>query len=417
MGVRPSRRAALLALVALSGVAGWVVWRATQAPGPRLVAVDVGEGLPRSGQWRQGFALADVDGDGVPELLHGPPRKGEAKPVIFRRAADGRWARWSAARFAPLRYAYGDAAVADFDGDGNADLALAMHVAPPVLLRGDGSGAFEPFAADLGAAVPGFSSRAAAVVDWNGDGRADLALLGEGPTGLGRGPRPAGVRIVTRGDDGTWHVEALPGRAPLNFGDSMAAGDLDGDGRADLAVSSGRMGRRDLAHLSGRGGAAVEIDCLGERALARAVAIVELDAAPPAELIVAQRRFDGATWTSTVYAARWRDERWECRPLVDGVAADVRAVAAGDADGDGAADVAFTDGNGRLRLLLGDNRGAWREAHLQMPAPSGCAGHRLAFADLDGDGRDEIVASFAGEPERDRCASGGAIAAWRFIAP
>jgi hypothetical protein len=415
MGVRRSR-AALAAAAVLCGLYACAARRLDGAAPPRLLTVDIGAGLPRSGQWRQGFALADVDGDGALELVHGPPRKGEPLPVIFRRGGEGQWTRWSDARFPALNYTYGDVAVADFDGDGWMDLAFAMHLAPPLVLRGDGAGGFTR-APGLTAALNGFTSRATSTIAWNGDERPALVFLGEGPTALGRGPRAEGMRIAWERDDGTWQAEALPCRTPPNFGDSVAVGDLDGDERSDIAVSTGRIGRRDLAHLSTLDGPAPDVACLAKHAFVRAVAIVEIDASAPAELLTVQRGANGITWTSSVSIARWRDGSWQCQSLIDEEPAEIRTVASGDVNGDGTADVAVTDDAGRLRVLLGLGRSRFREAALTQPPPSGCAGSGLELADLDGDGRDEVVASFAAEPDPTRCPSGGAIIAWRLVTP
>ncbi|RPH53989.1 VCBS repeat-containing protein, partial [bacterium] len=41
----------------------------------RLSFTPFSEGLPTRGQWRQGFAIADIDRDGHPDIVHGPARK------------------------------------------------------------------------------------------------------------------------------------------------------------------------------------------------------------------------------------------------------------------------------------------------------------------------------------------------------
>ncbi len=116
------------------------------------------------------------------------------------------------AQFAP---AFG-AAVADFDGDGHEDLFLAQNffgVEPEtsrydagrgLLLRGDGTGGFTPLSSrESGLALDG-EQRAAAVADFDGDGRADLVVTQHrGPTALGHNliARP-GLRVRLAGPPG-----------------------------------------------------------------------------------------------------------------------------------------------------------------------------------------------------------------------
>src|SRR5262245_42878837 len=82
-----------------------------------LVFEPFGRGLPTRGQWRNGFAVADMNGDGHPDIVHGPPRKVRGGPVVFLGDGRGGWTVWKDARFPAAPYDYGTAAVADFNGD------------------------------------------------------------------------------------------------------------------------------------------------------------------------------------------------------------------------------------------------------------------------------------------------------------
>ena len=133
------------------------------------------EGLPRSGQWRFGFVLADMNGDGHLDIVHGPPRRSLGPPVIFLGDGAGRWRRWPA-KFPPQKYDYGHVAVADFNGYGHLDIAMGMHLLGITVLLGDGAGGFTTASKGMDPVDPhtGFSSHALVVVDWDGDGRVDL---------------------------------------------------------------------------------------------------------------------------------------------------------------------------------------------------------------------------------------------------
>jgi hypothetical protein len=77
----------------------------------------------------------------------------------------------------PVRFdgSYGFIAVADFDGDGSPDLAVASDDTMVSVLFNQGKGAF---AAPVGE-YPASFSRSIAAADLNGDGRPDLAIAND----------------------------------------------------------------------------------------------------------------------------------------------------------------------------------------------------------------------------------------------
>jgi hypothetical protein len=407
--------------------------------GHRLSFVDFGHGLPKSGQWRHGFDIADMNGDGHLDIVHGPPRKGPGSPpVIFLGDGKGNWTRWAAAKFPPFPFDYGDAKVADLKGDGHKGIVLGIHLSGLTALAGDGLGNFTSwnrgldFALPSEAGVAAYSSRAIAVVDWNGDGRPDILANGEGPRLAPSGGQLVAQRMGAGSDgpvlylnqgDGSWKRQDQGTVAAQGFGDGITVGDFNGDGKPDFATASSILGYTKLVHLHRQDGGWDDVDLeVRPKSYVGAVAAADFDRDGRADLAVGYDSFEGGIWRHGIDIFYSRPGgKWERRALMAGESkSNVTAIGVGDLDGDGNLDLVALSASGETWVFLGDGKGFFTREAPGLTSPfAGCWGYHVQLADLDGDGKDEIVASFAGERSMlgapDSCGSGGGIAAWKAV--
>ncbi|HEY3837081.1 MAG TPA: FG-GAP-like repeat-containing protein [Bryobacteraceae bacterium] len=116
--------------------------------------------------------------------------------------------------------------MADFNGDGNADLVISGYPGMRVYL-GDGRGGFQSsWSYDSGT----YLSIYLAVCDFNNDGKLDLAFATSG----------GAAALLPGNGDGTFQVpKSVPDQSGNNFSSSVAVGDFNGDGKADLVLANG----------------------------------------------------------------------------------------------------------------------------------------------------------------------------------
>jgi hypothetical protein len=175
--------------------------------------------------------VADVNGDGKLDLLianeGGDDGNGEGSAGVLLGNGDG--------TFQPVvLYASGgdwatSIAVADLNGDGKPDLALANFSGSMGVLLGNGDGTFQPAQSYPAGTVN--HSISVLVTDVNGDGIQGALVMTWGP-----------VEVLLGNGDGTFQpAQSYPsGAGPFvgNGGPVLAIGDLSSNGETDLVVAN-----------------------------------------------------------------------------------------------------------------------------------------------------------------------------------
>jgi len=152
--------------------------------------------------------------------------------------------------------------VGDVDNDGNKDLAVSSfnHRITKIVWLGDGKGAFTPFNTGL---IQEKHYNSVALADVNGDGRDDLIA-----SVSSFGEEFKGVKVFISGPDGFSDMsEGIPS-GEKSWGYFAGAGDLDGDGAAEI-ISAPQGGGLKVYTLKGNQWHEVNTSGLPEKGLYR----------------------------------------------------------------------------------------------------------------------------------------------------
>ncbi|MBN1441291.1 MAG: VCBS repeat-containing protein [Planctomycetes bacterium] len=381
-------------------------------------------------------ALADFDLDGTPDIAIAG---GSGAGISL--LASGGDAAFSRRHQVSFRLPIGDLAVADLDGDGLDDLAVAAAAYTPE------AGAFvfpSLSAGEFGAPRKtecGQSPRSIDAGDIDGDGDLDLVVAMEGEPGIhllfndGRGlfPRreilldvysPCPVRLADLSGDGHLDLVGRGGRVvclgrgdgefeeTLSFGAGGTGtvfdlGDLDGDGALDAVVAGRRVDAwDDVSVLYGLGDGRLEgalvLENPGSSWLWNPVAIAagDFDGDGDIDLAAAQLK---RRWIAEEIVVRENTEprrfgparRIAVEPSVGLLW--LRDLVSADFDRDGADDLAACGAGGAVVVMISDGRGGFPEARITPWSDSG-GPIRMAAADLDRDGDTDLAAVSASPP-------------------
>jgi hypothetical protein len=271
----------------------------------------------------------------------------------------------------PVGTAPGSVALADLNGDGKPDLAVANDYgngnAVSVLINaGDGTfGTATQYA--IGAAYDQF----VAAGDLNGDGKIDLVVVS---TVINQANGQ--VSVLLNAGNGTFAAPVVyPVATQLGL---VAVGDLNGDGKPDVVVSGGSNVTVMLNAGNGTLAAPVEI-AVGTQLAQPVLQDLNGDGKPDIAVVTGSGVSVLLNTGNGTFAA----------PVAYAAGQTPTTLAVGDLNGDGKPDLAITDqGTGTVQVLLNAGGGAFSPA---TGVPVGQGPFSVAMGDLDGDGKTDLA--------------------------
>jgi len=347
----------------------------------------------------QSVAIGDLDGDGKPDLA--VANYGAATVSVFRNTSTT--GSISASSFAAkVDFATGtnpaNLAIGDLDGDGKPDLAVVNYGSTTVSVFRNTSTLGSITTGSLAAKVDFATAnnpQSVAIGDLDGDGKPDLVVANYGFASVSVFRNTSTIGSITTGSFAA-KVNFATGSQPW----SVAIGDLDGDGKPDLAVTnSGSVTVSVIRNTSVSGSITTgsfeaKVD-FTTGTIPRSVAIGDLDGDGKPDLVVANNTF------STLSVLRNTSTSGSITTGSFATKVDFTAgtgptfVAIGDLDGDGKPDLAVTNNSSATVSVFRNTStsgsittGSFAS---KVDFTTGTTPTSVVIGDIDGDGKPDLA--------------------------
>jgi len=315
----------------------------------------------------ESIALADINGDGFLDLV--TPEESLNSVAVVLGNGKGQFGVAKTDNLSGTVYGPNSTVVADFNGDGKLDLAVAETNFPTgqvAVSLGNGQGSF---------GTPVISPLLSEAInnqdlmlsgDFNGDGKPDLIIMDDYSNGF---------QVLLGNGDGSFQT---PVDTKLNTTLNFAIGDFNGDGKTDVVVSTFSNGQELISIYLGKGDGTFTLGAqYTEQYGGPIVADVNRDGKP--DLV-----FVG----DPVFVMLGNGDGTFQKPITGPVVLAQSYAAVNDFNGDGAPDIAVATSSG-LAFLKGNGDGTFQSPVYSDSTTLLCC--QILAEDVNGDGKLDLV--------------------------